>query len=98
MPAPFLLTASCCDQIREQFLTCRFQLTISRSTLADSTASKDLQLGKISVPSVQCSTGPYTLRCHTNVIDILLNEQYQFVLTVRLQVIQWGGGWASIAR
>ena len=85
MPAPFLLTASCCDQIREQFLTCRFQLTISRSTLADSTASKDLQLGKISVPSMQCSTGPYTLRCHTNLFDILLNEQYQLVLTVRLQ-------------
>ena len=49
-------------------------------------ASKDLQLWKIhSVPSVQCSTGPYTLRCHTNLFDILLNEQYQFVLTVRLQ-------------
>ena len=28
MPATFLLTASCCDQIREQFLTCRFQVTI----------------------------------------------------------------------
>ena len=50
------------------------------------TASKDLQLRKIhSVPSVQCSTSPYTLRCHTNLIDILLNEQYQLVLTVRLQ-------------
>ena len=49
-------------------------------------ASKDLQLWKIhSVPSVQCSTGPYTLRCHTNLFDILLNEQYHFVLTVRLQ-------------
>ena len=32
MPATFLLTASCCAQIREQFLTCRFQVTISRST------------------------------------------------------------------
>ena len=49
-------------------------------------ASKDIQLWKIqSVPSVQCSTGPYTLRCLTNLIDILLNEQYQFVLTERLQ-------------
>ena len=38
-----------------------------------------------SVPSVQCSTGPYTSQCHTNLIDILLNEQFQFVLTVRLQ-------------
>ena len=28
----FLLTASCCAQIREQFLTCRFQVTISIST------------------------------------------------------------------
>ena len=51
-----------------------------------------------SVPSVQCSTGTQTLRCLTNLINILLNEQYQFVLTERLQVIQWGGGWASIAR
>ena len=32
MPAKFLLTASCCDQIREQFLTCLFQITINRST------------------------------------------------------------------
>ena len=32
VPATFLLTASCCDQIREQFLTCRFQVTISIST------------------------------------------------------------------
>ena len=32
MPATFLLTASCCVQIREQFLTCRFQVTISIST------------------------------------------------------------------
>ena len=32
MPATFLLTASCCAQIREQFLTCRFQVTISIST------------------------------------------------------------------
>ena len=55
-------------------------------------ASKDLQLWKIhSVPSVQCSTGPYTLRCHTNLIDIILNEQYQFVLTVRLQTDPVGG-------
>ena len=35
--------------------------------------------------SVQCSTGPYTLRCHTNRIEDLLPEQYQFVLTERLQ-------------
>ena len=50
-------------------------------------ASKDPQLlWKIhSVSSVQCSTGPYTLRCHTNLIDIVLNEQYQFLLTERLQ-------------
>ena len=34
--------------------------------------------------SVQCSTGPYTLRCHTNLIEDL-HEQYQFVLTERLQ-------------
>ena len=32
MPATFLLTASCCAQIREQFLTCQFQVTISIST------------------------------------------------------------------
>ena len=32
MSATFLLTASCCDQIWEQFLTCRFQVTISIST------------------------------------------------------------------
>ena len=32
MPATFLLTASCCAQIREQFLSCRFQVTISIST------------------------------------------------------------------
>ena len=32
MPATSLLTASCCVQIREQFLTCRFQVTISIST------------------------------------------------------------------
>ena len=32
MPTTFLLTASCCAQIREQFLTCRFQVTISIST------------------------------------------------------------------
>ena len=32
MPATFLLTASCCVQIREQFFTCRFQVTISIST------------------------------------------------------------------
>ena len=32
MPATFLLNASCRDQIREQFLTCRFQVTISIST------------------------------------------------------------------
>ena len=32
MPATFLLTASCCHQILEHFLTCRFQVTISIST------------------------------------------------------------------
>ena len=32
MSATFLLTASCCAQIREQFLTCWFQVTISIST------------------------------------------------------------------
>ena len=32
MPATFLLTTSCCALIREQFLTCRFQVTISIST------------------------------------------------------------------
>ena len=32
MPATFLLTASCCVQIREKILTCRFQVTISIST------------------------------------------------------------------
>ena len=32
MPATFLLTASCCEQTLEQFLTCRFQVTISIST------------------------------------------------------------------
>ena len=61
-------------------------------------ASKDLQLGKISVPSVQCSTDPYTVRCHTNLFGILLNEQCQLVLTVRLQSDPGEGGWASIAR
>ena len=35
--------------------------------------------------SVQCSTGPYTLRYHTNLIEDLLHEQYQFVWTERLQ-------------
>ena len=32
MSATSLLTASCCNQIREQFLTCRFQVIISIST------------------------------------------------------------------
>ena len=32
IPTTFLLTGSCCDQIQEQFLTCRFQITLSRYT------------------------------------------------------------------
>ena len=32
IPSTSLLTASCCAQIREQFLNCRFQVTISIST------------------------------------------------------------------
>ena len=52
-----------------------------RGSIKRSPIVKDL----LSVTSVQCSTGPYTLRCHTNLIEDLLHEQYQFVLTERLQ-------------